>query len=62
MEYVSKQNFMRCASKLCINNYQIHSWTINAVLMTFKANKSINLILKLTCPFLHALKINNQFS
>ena len=44
MEYVSTQNFMRCASKQCRNNYQIHSWTINAVLMTLEANKYLNLI------------------
>ena len=44
MEYVSTQNFMRCTSKQCINNYQIHSWTINAVLKTFEEKKSINLI------------------
>ena len=35
---------MRCASKQYINNYQIHSWTINAVLMTIEAKESINLI------------------
>ena len=31
MENVSMQIFMRCASKQCINNYQIHFWTINEV-------------------------------
>ena len=54
IEYVSTQNFMRCASKQCMNNYQIHSWIINAVVMTFEANKSINLISKSGCPILHA--------
>ena len=62
MEYVSTQNFTRCASKQCIDNYQMHFWTINAVLMTFEANKSINLISKSGCPILHALKINKQCS
>ena len=59
MEYVSTQHFMRCPSKQCINYYQIYSWTINAVLMTFEAinlYKPINLFLKLGCLILHALK------
>ena len=46
IEYVSTQNFMRCSFKLCINNYQIYSWTVYAVLMTFEANKSIHIISK----------------
>ena len=58
MEYVHTQNLMRCASQQCINNYQIHLWLINAVLMTFETNNSINVISKLGCPFIHALKIN----
>ena len=59
MEYVSTHNFMRCACKQCINNCQSPYWTINAVLMTFEANKSINLILKLgsTC-----FKINKAWA
>ena len=44
MEHVSIQMFIRSASKQCINNYQIHSWPIIAVLMTYEAKKSINLI------------------
>ena len=47
---------MRCYSKQCINNYQLFSWTINAVSTTFEAKKSINLISKSGCPILHALK------
>ena len=35
---------------------------INAVLMTFEAKKSINLISKSGCLYLHALKINKQSS
>ena len=62
IEYVSVHIFMRCAIKQCINNNQIHSWTINAVLMTFEEKKSINLILKWGCPILHALTINKQCS
>ena len=60
MEYVSTQTSMQYASKQCLNNYQIHSWTINAVLMTFKANKPTDRISKLGFPILHALKINKQ--
>ena len=55
-EKVSTQFFTRYASKRYINNYQIHFWAINAVLMRFKEKNSINLILKLGCPNLHALK------
>ena len=62
MGYVSTQLFMRCYSKQCINNYQIHSWTIHAVLVTFEAKKAINLKSKSGCPILHALKINKQYS
>ena len=62
MQYVSTQFFMRCSSKQCINTYQIHSRTINAILMTFEGKKSINLISKLGYPILHALKINKQYS
>ena len=59
MEYVSTQNFIRCASTQYISNYQIHSWTINAVLMTFESKKSINLISKLGGggPILHVVKL-----
>ena len=56
MEYVSMQNLMRGASKQCINNHQIHSSTINAVLKTSVTKKSINSISKLGCPILHSLK------
>ena len=61
MEYVSTQIFMRCASKQCMNDYQIHSWQI-AVLMTFEAKKTINLISKSRYLILHALEINKQYS
>ena len=61
MEYVSTQIIMRCYSKQCINNYQLFSWAINAVLITFEAKKSINLISKSGCPNLHALNINKQY-
>ena len=44
MEHVSMYMFIRYASKQCINNYQIHSWPKIAALMTFEANKSIDLI------------------
>ena len=54
MEYVFMQMFMKYVFKQCINNYQIHPWTINAVLMTFEAKKSINFMSKSGCPFLHA--------
>ena len=40
----------------------MHSWAVNAVLMTFEAKKSINLNTKLVFPNLHALKINKQYS
>ena len=53
---------MRYASKQCINNYQIHSFAINAVLMTFEAKKYITLISKQGCPNLDALKTNKQYS
>ena len=49
MKYVRMHIFMRCASKQCINNFQIHSWPIIAVLMTFEATESINFISKSTC-------------
>ena len=39
----------------------MHFWAVIAVLMRFKAKKSINLISKLGCPNLHALKINKQY-
>ena len=61
MEHVSIQMFIRYVSKQCINNYQIHSWPIIAVLMTFEAKKSINLISNSGCPILHVLKINNDY-
>ena len=54
--------FMRYASKQCTNIYQIHSWSINAVLTTFEAKKSINFISKNVCPILRALKKNKQYS
>ena len=50
------QNFMRYAYKQCINNYQMQPWPEVAVLKTFEAKKYINMILKLVCPILHALK------
>ena len=53
---------MRYTSKRYINNHQIHFWAVNAVLMRFEANKSINLISNWGCPNLHALKINKQCS
>ena len=56
MEHVSMQMFIRYASKQRINNDQKYSWPIIAVLMTFEAKKSINLISKSGCPILHALK------
>ena len=62
MEYVSMHIFMKYDSKQCMNNYQIHSWTINAVIMTFDAKKSISLISKSGFPTLHALKFNKQSS
>ena len=47
-----------------INNYQIHSWEINVVLMIFfrQYSKSINLTAILGCPYLNALRINKQCS
>ena len=62
MEHVRMQMFIRYDPKQCINSYQIHSWSINAVLMTFEAKKSIHLISNSGCPNLHALKINKQYS
>ena len=56
MEYVSTDILIGCAFKYCINNFQVHLWTINAVLMTIEAKKSINLFSKSVCPILHALK------
>ena len=53
---ICKQNFMRCDSKQCINNYQLNLRTTHVVLMTFEAKKTINLISKSGCPILHALK------
>ena len=47
---------MRYASKSYINNYQIHFWAINTVLMRFEEKKSINLIPKSGSPSLHAIK------
>ena len=60
-EKVSTQMFTRYASKGYINNYQIHVWAINTVLMRFEAKKSINLISKWGCSNLHALKIYKQY-
>ena len=37
-------------------------WAINAALMTFEAKKSVNLISKLGCFNLNALKISKQYS
>ena len=62
MEHVNMRVFIRCASKQCINTYQIHSWPIIAVLMTFEAKKSIHLISNSGCPILQAFKINKQYS
>ena len=62
IEHVSMQMFIRYAFKQCINNYQIHSWPIIAVIMTFEAKKSINLISNSGSPILHALKIIKQYS
>ena len=45
-----------------MNNYQIHFWAINAVLMTFEPKKSVNLISKLGCPNLNALKTSKKYS
>ena len=39
-----------------MNKYQIHFWAINAVLMTFEAKKSLNLISKLGGTNLNVLK------
>ena len=61
-EKVSTHFFTRCASKQHINTYQIHFWAINADLMTFEAKKSVNLISKMGCPNLNALKISKQYS
>ena len=58
MEHVSTHFFIRYASKQCIITYQKYSCPI----MTFEANKSINLISNSGCPILHALKINKQYS
>ena len=60
MEHISMQMFIRYASKQCINNYQINSQPIIAVLMTFEAKKSKNSNSR--CPIPHALKINTQYS
>ena len=62
IENASTQILMRFAFKLCINNYQIHSWKINAFLMTFEAKKPIKLISKSRCPILHAFKTIRQYS
>ena len=62
VEEVSTQFFTRCAFKQYINTYQIHFWAINAVLMTSEAKKSVNLISKLGCPNLNALKTRNKYS
>ena len=62
MEYVSTQIFMRYYSKQVINNYQIHSWTLNAILVTFEANQIYKFSFKSGCPILHASKFNKQYS
>ena len=62
MEHVSMQMFIRYAYKQCLNDYQIHSWPIIAVLITFETKKIKNLISNSGCPILHALKINKQYS
>ena len=62
IEHVSMQVFIRYAFKQCINAYQIHSWPINSVLMTFEANTSIKLISNSGCPILHALKSISSYS
>ena len=61
MEHVSMQVFIRYASKQYINTYQKHFWPIIAVLMTFEAKKSINLISSSGCLIIHAL-IYRQYS
>ena len=35
-EYVSMHIFARSSSEQSINNYQIHTWAINAVLKAFE--------------------------
>ena len=54
--------FTRCASKQGITNYQIHFWALNAVLMTIEAKQSVNLISKLGCLNLNALKTSKKYS
>ena len=61
-EQISTQCVTICAFNIYINNHQKHFWAINAVLMTFEAKKSVNLISKSGCPDLNALKISNQYS
>ena len=61
MEHVSMQMLISCVTKQCINSYQIRSCPIIAVLMTYEARKSINLISNSGCLILHALKINKQY-
>ena len=38
----------------------MHFWAMNAVLMTFEAKRPIDLISKLRCSNVHALKANKQ--
>ena len=52
MELVSMQVFIRYDYKQCINTYQIYFWPIIAVLMTFEAKKSLNLISNSGCPIM----------
>ena len=60
-EKVSMHFFTRIAFKQYINYEQIHVWAINAVLMTFEENKSVNIISKSGCHNLNALKISKQY-
>ena len=45
-----------------MNTYQIHFWAINADLMIYEAKKYVNLISKMGCLNLNALKISKQYS
>ena len=49
-EKLSMQFLTRFAFKQSINSYQLHFREINAVLMTFEAKKSVNLIFEIGVP------------
>ena len=49
-EKVSMQFLTRCIFKQYINTYQIHFKAINAVLMTFEAEKSVKFYFKIEVP------------